>query len=71
MDMWIMYALKYFFVGFIFHIIYDILLKYTNREDLRFNLLESFLFSCMWPIYAVMLIHTIIKTIIYGPDNDE
>ena len=71
MDMWIMYALKYFFVGFIFHIIYDILLKYTNREDLRINLLESFLFSCMWPIYAVMLIHTIIKTLIYGPEDED
>ena len=69
--MWIAYALKYFLIGFIFHIIYDILLKYTNREDLRFNLLESFLFSCMWPIYAVMLIHTIIKTLIYGPEDED
>lgn len=69
--MWITYALKYFFIGFIFHIIYDAIVKYTNREDLRFNLLESFLFSCMWPIYAIMLIHTFIKIIIYGSDNDK
>jgi hypothetical protein len=69
--MWIAYALKYFLIGFIFNLIYDIVIYYMDREDLRFNILERFLFACMWPIYAIMLIHTFIKTIIYGPDNDE
>jgi hypothetical protein len=69
--MWIIYALKYFLIGFIFNLIYDTVIYYVNREDLRFNVLERFVFACIWPVYAIMLIHTLIKTIIYGPDNDE
>ena len=69
--MWIIYTLKYFLIGFIFNLIYDTIIYYVNREDLRFNILERFVFACIWPIYAIMLIHTLIKTIIYGPDNDE
>jgi hypothetical protein len=69
--MWIIYTLKYFLIGFIFNLIYDTIIYYVNREDLRFNVLERFVFACIWPVYAIMLIHTLIKTIIYGPDNDE
>jgi hypothetical protein len=69
--MWIIYTLKYFLIGFIFNLIYDTIIYYVNREDLRFNVLERFVFACIWPVYAIMLIHTLIKTIIYGPDDDE
>jgi len=69
--MWIIYTLKYFLIGFVFNLIYDTIIYYVNREDLRFNVLERFVFACIWPVYAIMLIHTLIKTIIYGPDNDE
>jgi hypothetical protein len=69
--MWIIYTLKYFLIGFVFNLIYDTIIYYVNREDLRFNVLERFVFACIWPVYAIMLIHTLIKTIIYGPDDDE
>lgn len=66
-----LYILRYVFIGVIFNLIYDLTIYYIKKPELQFSILERIIFTIIWPIYAAILFHNFIKTIIYGPDNEE
>lgn len=66
-----LFILRYAFIGLIFNLIYDLTIYYMNKEELRFSILERIIFTIIWPVYAAILIHNFIKTIIYGPDDEK
>lgn len=59
----------YLLVGVLMNLWYDVSISYLKNEDLRFSALERVFFTIMWPLYLILIIVNIIKSIINGSDE--
>lgn len=59
----------YLLVGVLMNLWYDVSISYLKNEDLRFSALERVFFTIIWPLYLILIIVNIIKSIINGSDE--
>jgi|MEHZ01.4.fsa_nt_MEHZ011214246.1_2 hypothetical protein len=59
----------YLLVGVLMNLWYDVSISYLKNEDLRFSALERVFFTIIWPLYLILIIINIIKSIINGSDE--
>jgi hypothetical protein len=59
----------YLLVGVLMNLWYDVSISYLKNEDLRFSALERVFFTIVWPLYLILIIINIIKSIINGSDE--
>lgn len=59
----------YLLVGVLMNLWYDVSISYLKNEDLRFSALEQVFFTIVWPLYLILIIINIIKSIINGSDE--
>lgn len=57
--------------GVLFNAIYDIMISYIQKEELRFSMKERIAVCFLWPLYVVLMIINLIKTIINGSNEDN
>lgn len=67
---WFSTMLGYITVGVIFNLVYDLVINYIKKEELRFNIIEHIVFTIIWPIYVIVFIFNAILTIIKNGDKD-
>lgn len=67
---WFSIMLGYITVGVIFNLVYDLVINYIKKEELRFNIIERIVFTIIWPIYVIVFIFNAILTIIKNGDKD-
>ena len=61
----------YLFAGVVFNFLWDLITTRLESEQNRFTMLERLTVTLIWPIAVVFFVTIVIKTILFGDNNDN